>query len=29
MAGNLMKMKYLFDRRNFLVFKWIERETGI
>jgi hypothetical protein len=29
MAGNLMKIKYLFVRRNFAVLKWIEHETGI
>jgi hypothetical protein len=29
MTGNLMKIKYLFVRRNFAGFKWIEHETGI
>jgi hypothetical protein len=28
-AGTLMKIKYLFVRRNFAGFKWTEHETGI
>ena len=29
MAGNLMKIKYIFVRMKFAMFKWIEHEAGI